>query len=262
MCILRERRSIALIRFLRRYIQKKLRTRIARAHIFRRIIVKHLYGKFVFVEKSLSLWLDPLFWTPSSHTFSRLLQLSFSSSPFPISAGWLILAYPLNFVHFFRKVCDWFHFFWSYHTTFLLPSVSKLLQRFIYTSSILYSAHSSWAFFLLSLYWSGSSQGHNDLSFARKKRLKVSVAQLGLTFCDPMDYSPSGFSVHWILQAPILKWVVIPFSRGSSQPRVGPRFPALQGGSLPSESPVPPKFCWNQWLNISLGGSVARKPQV
>ena len=121
MCILRERRSIALIRFLRRYIQKKLRTRIARAHIFRRIIVKHLYGKFVFVEKSLSLWLDPLFWTPSSHTFSRLLQLSFSSSPFPISAGWLILAYPLNFVHFFRKVCDWFHFFWSYHTTFLLP---------------------------------------------------------------------------------------------------------------------------------------------
>ena len=36
---------------------------------------------------------------------------------------------------------------------------------------------------------------------------------------DPMDCSPPGFSVHGILQAGILKWVAIPFSRGSSQPR-------------------------------------------
>ena len=34
-----------------------------------------------------------------------------------------------------------------------------------------------------------------------------------------MDCSPSGSSVHGILQARILKWVAIPFSRGSSQPR-------------------------------------------
>ena len=33
----------------------------------------------------------------------------------------------------------------------------------------------------------------------------------------PMDCSPPGFSVHGILQARILEWVVIPFSRGSSQ---------------------------------------------
>ena len=32
-------------------------------------------------------------------------------------------------------------------------------------------------------------------------------------------YSPPGSSVHGILQARILKWVAIPFSRGSSQPR-------------------------------------------
>ena len=36
---------------------------------------------------------------------------------------------------------------------------------------------------------------------------------------DPMDYSPPGFSVHGILQARILEWVAVPFSRGSSQPR-------------------------------------------
>ena len=36
--------------------------------------------------------------------------------------------------------------------------------------------------------------------------------------CDPMDCSPPGFSVHGILQARILQWVVIPFSRGFFQP--------------------------------------------
>ena len=39
------------------------------------------------------------------------------------------------------------------------------------------------------------------------------------TLCDPMDCSPSVSSVHEILQARILGWVVMPFSRGSSQPK-------------------------------------------
>ena len=37
--------------------------------------------------------------------------------------------------------------------------------------------------------------------------------------CDTMDCSPPGSSVHEILQARILDWVTIPFSKGSSQPR-------------------------------------------
>ena len=37
--------------------------------------------------------------------------------------------------------------------------------------------------------------------------------------CNLMDCSPPGSSVHGILQARILEWVAIPFSRGSSQPR-------------------------------------------
>ena len=45
------------------------------------------------------------------------------------------------------------------------------------------------------------------------------ITQACLTLCNPLDYSPPGFSVHGILQARILEWVVIPFSRGSSQPR-------------------------------------------
>ena len=43
---------------------------------------------------------------------------------------------------------------------------------------------------------------------------KVKVAQLCPTLCDPMDCI-----VHGILQARILEWVAVPFSRGSSQPR-------------------------------------------
>ena len=40
-----------------------------------------------------------------------------------------------------------------------------------------------------------------------------------VTLCDPIGYSLSGSSAHGILQARILEWVAIPFSRGSSQPR-------------------------------------------
>ena len=40
------------------------------------------------------------------------------------------------------------------------------------------------------------------------------------TLCDPMDYSLPGSSVHGILQARVLEWVVTFFSRGSSQPGI------------------------------------------
>ena len=42
----------------------------------------------------------------------------------------------------------------------------------------------------------------------------VKVTQSCPTLCDPMQYR-----VHGILQARILVWVSIPFSKGSSQPR-------------------------------------------
>ena len=45
------------------------------------------------------------------------------------------------------------------------------------------------------------------------------VAQSCLTLGDPMDGSPPSSSVHGILQARILEWVAISFSRGSSRPR-------------------------------------------
>ena len=52
-----------------------------------------------------------------------------------------------------------------------------------------------------------------------KVKMKVLVAQSCLTFCDTMDCSSPGSSVHGILQVRILEWVAIPFHRGSSWPR-------------------------------------------
>ena len=49
--------------------------------------------------------------------------------------------------------------------------------------------------------------------------LTLLVAQSYLTLCDPKNCSPPGSSVPEILQARILEWVAIPFSRGSSRPR-------------------------------------------
>ena len=46
-----------------------------------------------------------------------------------------------------------------------------------------------------------------------------SVAQSCPTLCEPMDCSPPGFSGHGILQARILEWVAISFSRGSFRPK-------------------------------------------
>ena len=53
-----------------------------------------------------------------------------------------------------------------------------------------------------------------------KESMKWSeVAQSCPILCNPMDCSPPGSSVHGILQARILEWVALSFSRGSSWPR-------------------------------------------
>ena len=56
--------------------------------------------------------------------------------------------------------------------------------------------------------------------------------------CDPMDYSPTGSSVHGIFLAWILEWVAMPSSRGSSQSRDRTRIccvSSIAGGFLTTE---------------------------
>ena len=58
-----------------------------------------------------------------------------------------------------------------------------------------------------------------------------------LTLCDPMDYT-----VHGILQARILEWVVSPSPGDLLNPGIKPRSPTLKADSLPAEPQWKPIF--------------------
>ena len=58
----------------------------------------------------------------------------------------------------------------------------------------------------------------------------VWVAQSCPALCNPMDCGPPGSSVHGILQASIVKWGAVPFSRRSSQPRDWTQVSCIAGG--------------------------------
>ena len=62
----------------------------------------------------------------------------------------------------------------------------------------------------------GNQQGTPCLAEAG---MCVLAAQSCPTLCDPMDRSLPGSALHGILQARVLEWVAVSFSRGSSQPR-------------------------------------------
>ena len=55
-------------------------------------------------------------------------------------------------------------------------------------------------------------------------------------------------AVDGILQARILEWVAVPFSRGSSQPRDWTQVSLITGGFLPSETPGKP---WSRPMPVS-----------
>ena len=58
----------------------------------------------------------------------------------------------------------------------------------------------------------------------------MKVTQSCPALCDPKDCSLPGSSVHGILQARILEWVAIPFSRGSFQPGDQTQVSHIAGG--------------------------------
>ena len=65
---------------------------------------------------------------------------------------------------------------------------------------------------------SSFSSTYRVSSALNSKYWSESCSAKSKTLCNPrLHYSPPGSSVHGILQARILEWVAIPFSRGSSQ---------------------------------------------
>ena len=70
---------------------------------------------------------------------------------------------------------------------------------------------------------------NSDLPASKVKWKWSEVAQSCRTLCDPVDCNLPGSFVHGILQARILEWVAISFSRGSSRPRDWTRVSRLAG---------------------------------
>ena len=67
-------------------------------------------------------------------------------------------------------------------------------------------------------------------------KVKGKVVQSCLPLSHPMDYT-----VHGILQARILEWIVLPLSRGSCQQRDQIQVSSMQADSFPAEPPEKPK---------------------
>ena len=84
--------------------------------------------------------------------------------------------------------------------------------------------------------WRQQRRAQRETDVGMKAGIEVKVAQSCPTLWDPMDYT-----VHGILQARILEWVAVPFSRGSSQPRDGTQVSAWQADSLPAEPQGSPR---------------------
>ena len=61
-------------------------------------------------------------------------------------------------------------------------------------------------------------------------------------FCDPMDYSPPGSSVHSISQARILDWLPFPSPGDLPDPGIKPASPALTGRFFTIEPPGKPQL--------------------
>ena len=76
-----------------------------------------------------------------------------------------------------------------------------------------------------SINFQGCPSTHPYQEALRPLKVKVKVTQLCPTLCDPMNYT-----VHGILQARILEWVVFPCSRGPYQPRDQTQVSHIVGG--------------------------------
>ena len=67
--------------------------------------------------------------------------------------------------------------------------------------------------------------------------LRAKLLQSCLTFCDPVNCSLPGSSVHGILQARLLEWIAIPFCRESAWTRVQTQVSCISGRFFTSEPP-------------------------
>ena len=75
-----------------------------------------------------------------------------------------------------------------------------------------------------------NSKLHANKNYRAEGKVKVLGSQWCPSLCEPMDYRPPGSFLNGILQARILEWVAIPFSKESFQPRDQAQVSYIAGG--------------------------------
>ena len=106
---------------------------------------------------------------------------------------------------------------------YLFPSFHMTLQKV--TQFSIFLANLPLLLFVFVFYFFSILYKKSVLKFSTPKS-PLSVckhAKLPQTLCNPMEYSLPGSSVHGIVQAKILEWVIMPSSRVCSRPRDGTR---------------------------------------
>ena len=93
------------------------------------------------------------------------------------------------------------------------------IKRYMHTSVVLALWKGAWLLVEACLSNNSTGLGHTCHMPGILHTLKVSVAQLCPTLCNPMDCSLLVSFVHGILWERTVEWVAICFSRGSSPPR-------------------------------------------
>ena len=74
-----------------------------------------------------------------------------------------------------------------------------------------------------------------------ENEVKAKVTQSSPALCNPMDYT-----VHGILQARILEWVAVPFSRGSYQSKDWTQVSCIAGGLFTSWATKEAQEYWSE----------------
>ena len=129
------------------------------------------------------------------HQYKKILDV-----PLTWFLLWIQFFLKLLFLPFYFYICcmDFSFYHYYFNLCHFVLECNNGNNMYYHISSLI------WIFFYLLIFSENES---------------VLVTQLCPALCEPMDRSPPGSSVHGILQARVLEWVAISFSRGSSPPR-------------------------------------------
>ena len=137
-----------------------------------------------------------------------------------IHPSWVVLqGMAYSFIELCKLLCQdkaVIHEGTEYDYNYFIKLSLSLLWNLLYE----YNTHARGNFqMILPCFINYNALSHSIFLCIKIGEVKSEVTQSCPTLCNPMDCSLPCSSVHGIFQAKVLEWVVISFSRGSSQPR-------------------------------------------